>query len=113
MSITTDAWDELYAAQTAVTGINMLATITGLATSAPAIISETKLDDVLLERGGGSGEAGGYSLQMRISDFSDEPPKRTPITANGPAQGLSLQIESVNRNNGIFYIHAVDYSALR
>lgn len=109
MSAFTDAWEELYAQQTAVTGEAITATITGYATNKPAIVSALDVNSVIVD--GGVAEAGGFSLQMLASDFSGEPPKGTPVTAGGSADGHALEVLSVNVNNGIFYITTADYAA--
>lgn len=99
MSNTTDAWEELYTAQTEAVG-EIRATVNG--TNARAIITEVALDEIFAA--GGLAEGGGFTLQMLASDFAVEPPKFTPVLA----RGQNLQVLGVNNNGGILYITSGD-----
>jgi hypothetical protein len=108
MSLDAD-FDALYSAQTEFTGTAIVATVTGYATSKPALLEVVNENDILVS--GGSAEGGGYSLRMKASDFSSEPPKQTPVTCNGAAEGNELEVFSVANNNGIYYIQLADFAA--
>ncbi len=77
MSALLDAFDELLDAQEEVLGTRVTATITGFATDQDCIPTAGNSD--LLQLDGGSAFQGGYTLQMRMSDFSGEPTKGTPV----------------------------------
>ena len=109
MSALTDAWEALYAAQTEATGEAIIATVGTYAVNKPAVVSALDLNSIVVD--GGVAEAGGFNIQMLASDFSGEPPKQTAISAGGSADGHPLEVYSVNVNNGIYYIVAVDYAA--
>lgn len=49
---------------------------------------------------GGTGKAGGFKAQVRISDFSAEPKKFTQATVRGE----TLQVLDTNDVNGIVYL---------
>lgn len=102
-------WKRLYDAQSRDLGEYIVATIAGFCISKPAIISAIDIDAQFIE--GGVAEGGGWNIQMRLSDLSGEPPKGTSITCNGEAAGSPLEVLNFQRNNGIAYITAVDFSA--
>jgi len=104
------AWEGLYAAQTRSIGIAILATIEGFCVDAEAIVSQINLDDIYVE--GPHAEGGGWNIQMRLSDIQSEPPKQTPISCNGEADGHELLLLNFTRNNGIAYIVAADFSSV-
>lgn len=105
-----NSWIRLYDAQTRRLGVQILTTVSGYASNAPAIISEVDLDNIFIE--GGHAEAGGWNLQMRLSDLSGDPPKGTVVTCNGEPQGLTLEVLNFKRNNGIGYCTVVDFAAV-
>lgn len=106
MSQFTSAFDDLYTVQTDALGVAIVATVTGFCTNKPAIISEDTSDNAYLE--GTTGKKGGYTLQMKQSDFSAEPTKNTQVTCNGNATGLTLQLTSIDLANAIYILTVGD-----
>ncbi len=106
----TGVWPLLYEAQTAALGVAIVVTIDGYCTSKPAVISEIAVDDIYVD--GPHAEAGGWSIQVRVSDLSGEPPKRTAISCNGDATGHALEVLNYTARAGIAYITAADFSAV-
>jgi hypothetical protein len=98
----TTAFSELYAVQTAETGVTVVATVTGYATSKPAIL--TAADSIDAYGDGTTIEAGGFTLEMLISDFSARPPDKTPVTCNGSATGFTLHVLDVKTINSATYL---------
>ena len=110
MSNFTTAFSELYAVQTAETGVAILATVTGYATSKPALLSEASSLDSYAA--GTTLESGGFTLEMLKSDFSAKPPDRTQVTCNGSATGFTLQVTEVKDiNNATYLITVADFNA--
>lgn len=100
------AFSDLYAVQTAELGEEVVATIAGYCHDAPALLSDNTANDTF---GAGSIiQQGGYTLQMRPSDFSSKPIKGTSVTCNGSAEGEELQVLSVNVANRIYVIEVGD-----
>ena len=91
----------LYACQTRTTGTAILATVTGYATSKPALLTEASTLDGYAD--GTTLETGGFTLEMLISDFSARPPDRTAVTCNGSATGFSLRVAKVDVVNSATY----------
>lgn len=100
MSNTTDAWKDLYDAQTDAVGQKLTATVGNVI--GRAIFHQNALDQILAP--GGLAEAGGFEFQMLAEDFAQTPDKFIPVLA----QGVELQVVNVNVNNGILYITAGD-----
>jgi hypothetical protein len=107
-TLTQSAWRELYAVQTEVIGVAIVATVGAVASSKPAIISETSLDNQIIS--GGVGEGGGFELQMLESDLSAAPAEAVAVTCNGSATGKALVLISSKLNNGLWYLTVGDFS---
>lgn len=106
------AFDQLYAAQTrALDGVQLLATVGDYAVERPVILGVVTHEEMLMVDGGGTADAGGYSLQMKGSDFSSVPPPQTSVIVNGDALGFSLEISSKDRANGMYMIRVLDVAA--
>jgi hypothetical protein len=106
------AFNVLYAAQTRNLGAEIVATIGDFAIGKPAILGVVTKDEMLMDGGGGRAEAGGYSLQMKSADFTAVPPKETAVIVNGDAAGFSLEVDSIDRANGMLTIHVIDVAAV-
>lgn len=94
------AWNDLYAAQTDAIGEQLTASVNN--EGCRAIISDITLDEILAA--GGQAEAGGFTLQIPLSELGEEPAKFSPVVC----RGKTLQALNVNSNNGIVYITAGD-----
>lgn len=105
MSAFTDAWAELYAAQTEAVGSALTCTVTGFATDKAAIIGSDPIDSVLVD--GGLADEGQRRVQMLASEFSTDPPEDTAVTI-GARSYVLLKFE---RNNGIAYLTVGDRAA--
>ena len=109
MSAFTASFDDLYSCQTESLGAAILATVEGYAVDKPAILSSITTNDILLQ--GGDGQTGGFSLQMKVGDFTGgEPEKQTRVSCNGDAEGLVLEVLDCDRANGIFTITLGDFA---
>jgi len=102
MSATTDAWSELYAAQTDAVGSVLTATIGAVASAKPVIPSESPFQDII--EAGGVGNEGELTLQMLASDFSGAPVQNSAATV----LGRTLTVLDYKLNNGIYYITVGD-----
>lgn len=105
MSLFTDAYSQLVAAQT-FSKTSILATVTGYATNKPAILGSVPTDPAFVD--GSTAEAGTYELMMLASDFSAEPPRNTPVTCGGEATGKSLRVLNVVNVNGTYVLTVGD-----
>jgi hypothetical protein len=105
VSAYTDAFTDLYQAQTEATGVTVLATVGSVATSKAAILSEA--DSLREYIDGSTSEAGGFTLEMLISDFSARPTVGTQVTCNGSATGFTLQVIDVKTINSATYLITV------
>ena len=106
MNLFDRAFDELYACQTRTLGVAIKATVTGYAENKPALLSTVNDDDGAVM--GGIGQAGGYTLQMKVSDFPKAPEHDTLVTVNGDAAGERLVITSYERASGIYNLKVGD-----
>lgn len=96
------AWEALYRAQTYQVGSAYRATVGSV--TGRAIISELNADEIFAA--GGTAQAGGYSLQMLVSDFDKDPEK---LVTKVSALGLEMVLlTSPVKNNGIYYFQAGD-----
>jgi hypothetical protein len=84
VSALTDAFSDLYEAQTEVCGEEIQATVG--AVTADAVVGEARFDQILAA--GGTAENGGRTLQMRKSDFITPPVKLAAVVIQD--QTLSL-----------------------
>ncbi len=115
MTPTQNAWLALYAANARANGAQT-ATITRdgapVTTSKRAIISELTMDEVLAA--GGTAENGGYNIQMLATDFAQPPAKFDTVeifSETIPLNNGTLELDSPNLNNGIWYLKATDFVA--
>jgi hypothetical protein len=102
------SWYRLWAAQGRRIGLDVMADL-GEYGGGKAIISSVVVDPSFIS--GGIAEAGGWNIQIPIRELIGEPAKKSRITCNGEAEGKDLRVDNVERNNGIFYILAVDFAA--
>lgn len=111
MSDVIDAWLDLYDARTDFLGLAEVATV-GAVTGKKCISTEGLFDGILVA--GGTAENGHFTLQMLMSDFTQEPEKNVDaVSCTNPAlAGLTgLVVGSVTPRDGIYYITAADPSA--
>lgn len=106
MSAITDAFDELLDAQEEALGVRVNATVTGYATDKDCIPTADNSD--LFQLGGGSGISGGYSVQMRKSDFNGVPTKGTPVTISCYTSESLQIVEDPNEAGGIYTLRVGD-----
>lgn len=110
MSEITEAWDELYAAQTSAIGTAQKVVIG--AVTADAISQDVPLDVGFAEGSLAYGQP--FDVQVKASALSNtEPPRNTAIsfTPVGSARAVVLSIISCRSNNGIFYLTIGDPNA--
>lgn len=108
MSALTDAFDELYTAQTEAIGTAQVVTI-GATSNIAAIIEAVPRDQVYID--GGLGEKQPFRLMIKATALSStEPAKFTAVsfTPVGSATAVALAVLNVESNNGIFYVLAGD-----
>ncbi len=106
MSALLDAFDELLDAQEEALGVRVKATVGTFAVAMDCIPTSDNSD--LFQLDGGSGISGGYSLQMRKSDFNGVPTKGTPITISCyPDESLELAADP-NEAGGIYTLSVGD-----
>lgn len=110
MSEFTNAFAELYAVQTAVLGVAILATVTGYGTNRQALLSGVDQGDSFGE-GTTSAPLNSYILQILGSDLSAKPPNGTQVTCNGSATGLTLQVTNARLVNAVWEIEVGDINA--
>ncbi len=108
-SPTIQNWLALYAANTAMNGVQTVC-IAGTSAVA-AIVSEMTEDEILAA--GGTAENGGYNIQMLASRAVRKPQKFDSIQVYGPTieQLENLQVFNSNLNNGVIYCQAADFVA--
>ena len=94
MSDFTDAFADLYEAQTESCGVSR--TITIGAVTASAIVSPLTTDEVIVA--GGIGDNGGYSAQVLVSDFATRPAKNATVTFGAS----TLYVLQISESNGIY-----------
>ena len=102
MSNFTDAWTELYAAQTEATGIAYTATVNLI--TGPCILSTIALRSKLSLSS--FTQDGAVPFQMLVSSFPNgEPPAQCAIELQGIP---NLYLYDCDTNNGIYYMTAQD-----
>ena len=104
------AFDALYSCQTRTIGVAILATVGTFAVNKPAILHTVTSDDIVLL--GGTGEKGGYRLQMKATDFVSAPPYEAAVTVNGDATGEQLQVILTEVHSGIRHLIVGDMMAM-
>lgn len=98
----TDAFSELYAAQTEVTGETITASFT-VAGTVGVVIGGSTFDEALYD--GGTGENGEISVQALASDFDDvQPAKFSACTL----QGVARKVLDVQESHGVYVIRLGD-----
>lgn len=102
-------FDRLHACQTRQLGIDIRATITGFCTNVKAILGSINTQSMVF--GGGIAEAGGYEIQVKVSDLPVEPAKQSPATVNGAAEGLGLEVSDSQNQGGVYVIQLADFAA--
>jgi hypothetical protein len=107
----TQQFEGMYAAQTAILGVAIRATITGYGTNVRAVLNNVDTESFVMD--GGVALRGGFSMLVKSSDLSGEPPKQTAVTANGPAAGLTLEISEVKNNYGTYDITVADFANMQ
>ena len=100
------AFDRLYAVQTRTLKVAILATIGSSATSKPAILGTVRDDDSVVD--GGTGQRGGYELQMKASDFTSAPSHDAACAVNGAASGESLVLTAFDNRSSIYVLTVGD-----
>jgi hypothetical protein len=102
MSNFTDAWTELYAAQTEATGIAYTATVNLI--TGPCILSTIALRSKLSLSS--FTQDGAVPFQMLVSSFPNgEPPAQCAIELQGIP---NLYLYDCDTNNGVYYMTAQD-----
>lgn len=102
MSNFTDAWTELYAAQTEATGIAYTATVNLI--TGPCILSTIALRSKLSLSS--FTQDGAVPFQMLVSSFPNgEPPAQCAIELRGIP---NLYLYDCDTNNGVYYMTAQD-----
>ena len=102
MSNFTDAWTELYAAQTEATGIAYTATVNLI--TGPCVLSTIALRSKLSLSS--FTQDGAVPFQMLVSSFPNgEPPAQCAIELQGIP---NLYLYDCDTNNGIYYMTAQD-----
>lgn len=104
------AFDQLYSTLTRSMGLPIVATVGAYAVNKPAILSTVGNDEGIVL--GGMAEGGTFDIQMKVSDFSSQPPKGTLITCNGMADGKTLTVHECPNHGAVYMIRAVDYASL-
>ena len=104
------AFHGMRAAQRAVLGVDIRATVTGYAADRPAVLNNVESESMVMA--GGVAENGGYTILMLRGDLSAIPPKQTAVTCNGPAEGLALEIIDVKNNGPTVDITVADFAAM-
>ncbi len=99
-------FDALYVRQTYMLGYEIRATIGASVTNAKAILSNVRDDDVAEE--GGTGQRGGYELQIKASDFSFDPDHDASVVCNGAATGRDLVMTSFENRGGVYLVNIGD-----
>ncbi len=113
MSQITDAFSELYAAQTEANAA-ITADFTHPATDiedVPVVVGAGGFDDALF--GGGIGERGTISIQCLVSTLSASsytPEKPHSVTVTTPTTTITRRIASVSESHGIYTIELADFA---
>lgn len=102
-------FDRLHACQTRQLGVDIRATITGHCTNARAILGSIDTNSMVFS--GGVADAGGYQIQVKVSDCSSEPVKQAAATVNGAATGLGLEVMDAQNQGGVYVIQLADFAA--
>lgn len=102
MSLFTDSFTALYNAQTSATGTALTATVAGVATSKPAIVTESEFIDSFAP--GAIAENGVFTIQMLVSDFSSTPADFANVTI----LSRTLSLLDYKDNNGVRILRVGD-----
>lgn len=112
MSQTTEAWSELYAAQTEEIGVAFTVDI-GATSDIPAVVESVPRDNIFIDGGTASNQA--FRMQLLASALSNVPPAKwtsVVFTPPGISSELTLAVLSADSNNGIFYVNVGDPNAI-
>lgn len=102
-------FDRLHAVQTRQLGVDIRATIAGHCVSAKAILGSIDTNSMVFS--GGVAEAGGYEIQVKVSDCTGEPVKQSATTVNGAASGLTLEVYDAQNQGGVYVIQLADFAS--
>lgn len=106
MSAITEAFDDLLDAQEEALGVRVKAAVGAFAVDKDCIPTDDTSD--LFQIDGGSGISGGYSVQMRKSDFNGVPTKGTPVSISCYASESLQIVEDPNEAGGIYTLRVGD-----
>lgn len=101
-----EALEQAFDGQEEALGQRVTATIGEV--TADALVSQIEAD--ILPVPGGTADAGGYTLQMRVSDFETAPAKFEPVQITGRTDA-NLKVVNVTETGGVYTITVGDPAA--